>query len=163
MSGAEARSSVGAPGIAGKAAHDRPCVVVGYDGSDSARHAASWAASSLPAAGRLVLVHACRPQHDALPRLASSDQRRAGGRALIDELVLDGDDVLFGVSLQAEVRDLDPVTALTEAAQRHGADTIVIGAHPHSLLQEAIGTVTGGLLARARLPVTVVPAPDEEG
>ena len=41
----------------------RPCFVLGYDRTDSARRAASWAAGELAPGGKLVIVHACRPLH----------------------------------------------------------------------------------------------------
>jgi nucleotide-binding universal stress UspA family protein len=47
------------------------------------------------------------------------------------------------------------VSALIEAAGRHGADAIVLGAQCHSALHEAIGTVTGELLKLSPVAVTV--------
>ncbi len=137
---------------------DGPCLVVGYDGSESARAAASWAASSLPADGRLVLVYACRPLHAPASPLASTDERHNLGRAFLDELALDAEDTLLEVAAHAEVSDEDPVTALTEAARRHRASAIVVGCQQHSRLHKAIGTVTSELLTRSPIPVTAVPS-----
>lgn len=134
------------------------CLVVGYDGSESARAAASWAAGSLPAKGRLVLVYACRPLHAPPSPLVSADERSRLGRAFVDELALDGDDALLGVSVHPEVCDEDPVTALIEAARRYQASGIVVGCEQHSRLHKAIGTVTSELLMRSPVPVTAVPS-----
>jgi len=137
---------------------DGPCLVVGYDGSESARAAASWAASSLPADGRLVLVYACRPLHAPASPLTSADERHSLGRAFLDELALDAEDAFLDVAAHAEVSDEDPVSALTEAARRHHASAIVVGCQQHSRLHKAIGTVTSELLTRSPVPITAVPS-----
>jgi nucleotide-binding universal stress UspA family protein len=137
---------------------DGPCLVVGYDGSESARAAASWAASSLPADGRLILVYACRPLHAPASPLASADERHSLGRAFLDEWALDSEDAFLDVAAHAEVSDENPVNALTEAARRHHASAIVVGCEQHSRLHKAIGTVTSELLTRSPVPVTAVPS-----
>jgi nucleotide-binding universal stress UspA family protein len=139
-------------------APDGPCLVVGYDGSESARAAASWAAAQLPAHGRLVLVYASRPLHAPPSPLSSADERHNLGQAFLDELALDGEGALLDTVACAEVSDEDPVSALIEAASRHRANGIVVGVEQHSRLHRAIGTVTGELLARSPVPVTAVPA-----
>ncbi len=137
--------------------HHGPCLVVGYDGSESARAAASWAAGSLPAHGRLVLVYACRPLHAPPSPLATADERHRLGQAFLDELALDSEDALLDA--HTEVSDEDPVSALTEAARRHGASGIVVGCEQHSRIHKALGTVTSELLLRSLVPVTAVPSP----
>lgn len=133
-----------------------PCLVVAYDGSESARVAASWAAGSLPAHGRIVLVYACRPLHAPPSPLASADERHRLGQAFLDELALDGEDALRDAD--TEVSDKDPVSALTEAARRHRASGIVVGCEQHSRMHQALGTVTSELLMRSPVPVTAVPS-----
>jgi nucleotide-binding universal stress UspA family protein len=133
--------------------------VLGYDRTDTSRRAAGWAANELPAGGKLVIVHACRPLHAPPPPLSTSEERERLGRAVIDELMLDGEDSLFAVDLVTEVSDDDPVTALTEAARRHGARAIVVGCEQHSRLHKALGTVTSELLKSSPVPITVVPSP----
>lgn len=135
----------------------RPCLVVGYDGSDSARAAATWAARTLPENGSLVLVYACRPLHLPPSPLASAQERHGLGKAFLDELAMDGD-ALLDVATHAEVSDEDPVGALIEAVRRHDACGIVVGCEQHSRLQRAIGTVTSELLMRSPVPVTAVPS-----
>ena len=54
-----------------------PCMVLGYDRSESSRHAARWAARELAAGGKLVIVYACRgAAHAAEP----AQQRRRAPR-----------------------------------------------------------------------------------
>jgi nucleotide-binding universal stress UspA family protein len=133
------------------------CLVLGYDRTESARRAAAWAAGELLPDGKLVIVHAARPLHAPVLPIATPHERHRLGRALIDELVLEGPDSLFDIDVQAEISDDDPVTALTDAARRHGARAIVIGHEQHSRLHQALGTVTSELLNTSPAPVVVVP------
>jgi nucleotide-binding universal stress UspA family protein len=132
------------------------CLVVGYDGSPSGRKAASWAARELGTTGRLVLVHTEHPLK--APALRDPAAREQFGRAVLDELMLDGDKALLDPKLTTELSEDDPVTALIDAAERHRAGAIVVGSKHHSRLRRALGVVTDELLARAPVPVIVVPA-----
>jgi nucleotide-binding universal stress UspA family protein len=133
------------------------CLVLGYDRTESARTAASWAANELPANGKLVIVHACRPLHAPPAPFSTADERHALGRAIVDELFMDGEDKLLDIDVQAEISDGDAVSALIDAAHRHGARGIVVGCEQHSRLHKALGTVTGELLETSPVPVTAVP------
>lgn len=133
------------------------CLVLGYDRTESARVAARWAVEQLLPTGRLVIVHASRPLH-APPGPSSAAERRRFGRALVDELLFEGEDSLFDIEVEVEVVDRDPVSALIDAARRHHAHAIVVGSESHSRLHTAIGTVTVELLKRSPVPVVVVPA-----
>ena len=135
-------------------------LVLGNDRTESARSAASWAANELPANGKLVIVHACRPLHAPPPPFSTAEERHALGRAIVDELFMDGEDPLLDIDLQAEISDEDPVTALIEAVDRHGARGIIVGCEQHSRLQKALGTVTSELLKTSPVPVTAVPFRD---
>jgi len=133
------------------------CLVVGYDGGESARAAVGWAASVLPSEGRIVLVYSSRNLHGPASPLTSAAERRRLGQAVIDELLLESPKELLDRQVAAEVSDRDPVRALTMAARRHGASGIVVGIRRHSRLRNAIGTVTGELLKASPIPVTAVP------
>jgi nucleotide-binding universal stress UspA family protein len=136
-----------------------PCFVVGYDGSPEARHAAGWAARRAAPNGKLVLIHACRPRHRWLPLafLRTAFERRDRGRALIDELFMDGDEALLDVQVQATVLDADPAHALIAAARRHEAQEIIVGSHRRSHLDALHGDVAAELVRSAPVPVCVVP------
>jgi nucleotide-binding universal stress UspA family protein len=136
---------------------DGPCLILGYDRTDSSRRAARWAASELHPNGKLVIVHACRPLHAPPPPLSSTQERGRLGRAVIDELLLEGEDSLFDIDIETEVSDENPVNALTEAARRHRASAIVVGCEQHSRLHKALGTITSELLKSSPVPVTIVP------
>ena len=135
-----------------------PCMVLGYDRSEGARRASSWAANQLLSGGKLVIVHASRGQHIPPTPLSTQGERRDLGRAILDELILDGDEALLDIHLETVVSDDDPVTALIDAARSHDARAIVIGAKHHSRLHEAFGTVTTALLKTSPVPVITVPA-----
>jgi nucleotide-binding universal stress UspA family protein len=132
-------------------------MVLGYDRSDGSRHAARWAAGELASGGMLVIVYACRAQHMPPTPLNTTGERHDEGRAILDELMLDGDPALFDIELETEVSDRDPAAALIDAAHRHRARAIVLGVKPHSRLHEALGTVTTELLRSSPVPVITVP------
>ncbi len=136
---------------------DGPCLILGYDRSESARHAARWVTKELMRDGKLVIVHACRPLHAPPMPLSTASERHELGRALLDELMLDGDQELLDIDFATEVSDKDPVTALIDAAHHHHANAIVIGAKHHSRLHAALGTVTTELLKTSPMPVITVP------
>ncbi len=140
----------------GAADGEARCLVVGYDRTERARGAVAWAAAELSGTGKLVLVHASRGLHAPGSPLVSSRERHELGLALIDELLLTGEDSLFDLDVEAEISDHDPVTALIEAAARHGARMIVVGCEQHSPLHKAFGTVTSELMSRSPVPVTAV-------
>jgi nucleotide-binding universal stress UspA family protein len=132
------------------------CLALGYDRTHSTRRAARWAVGQLLNDGKLVIVYGCRPLH-ASPTPLSRAQERRLGRALVDELLLEGEDSLFDRDVEVEVVGLDPVSALSDAALRHRAEAIVVGSESHSRLHTAVGAITGELLKRSPVPVVVVP------
>jgi len=133
-------------------------MVVGYDGREGSRLAASWAARELSPEGRLVLVHSDRPLHAPPSPLVTAAERSQVGEALFDELMLEAPPELLDLELATEVSDRDPVSALLHAAERHGASAIVVGCEQHSRLHNALGVVTTELLQRSTVPVIAVPA-----
>jgi nucleotide-binding universal stress UspA family protein len=143
--------------VSGAANGSRRCLAVGYDRTDSSREAVSWAAAELQPEGKLVIVHAGRPLHAPPSPLSSHEDRAELGRAIVDELMLEGDDSLRDLELAAEILDQDPVSALIDAATRHGASAIVIGHERHSPLKRALGVLTTELLDASPVPVIAVP------
>ncbi len=139
------------------AANPRRCLVLGYDRTESSRHAAEWAARDLAPDGLLVIVHASRPLHAPPDPLSSADERVDIGRAMIDELLLGGSNALSEIEVVTEVHDEDPIRAMIEAVERHGASAIVLGSEPHSRLHRALGVVSGDLLKSTPVPVITVP------
>jgi nucleotide-binding universal stress UspA family protein len=127
--------------------HRDRAIVVGHDGSPGATRALWWAASTLPADGRLVVVHA---EHPAAPAPAL-----ARCRSRIDAALRQDDDgALDGVVL--EVRHIGglPADALRDAADDVGADSIIVGRHHAG---SYAGTTVRHLLDVTDRPVTVGP------
>ncbi len=137
----------------------QPCFVVGYDGSPEARHAAEWAARRVAPKGSLVLIHASGPRRRWLPTeiLRTGSERSEHGRALIDELLMSGGEALLDVKLEAHVVAGTPAKALIEAAERHGAQEIVVGSHHRRRAEAIYGDVAAELVRIAPIPVVVVP------
>jgi nucleotide-binding universal stress UspA family protein len=143
-----------------RAVDSDPCLVLGYDRTDSARCAASWAVHELAPDGKLVIVHSCRALHAPHSPFSSAHERRQLARAVFDELFLEDDGSLLDVDIdiETEISEEDPVTALVEAARRHHASAIVVGYEQRSRLHTALGTVTSELLKSSPVPVTAVPS-----
>jgi hypothetical protein len=56
-------------------------------------------------------------------------------------------------------RGASPAQVITDEAERHSADYIVIGSHGHGAFYDLlVGSTTGGVLKRANCPVVIVPA-----
>jgi nucleotide-binding universal stress UspA family protein len=105
-----------------------------------------------------VIIHACRAQHAPPSPLSSASERHDEGHAILDELMLDGDDALLDIDLETQVSDQDPAAALIYAAQSRDARASVLGAKPHSRLHEALGIVTTELLRTSPVPLIAGPA-----
>jgi nucleotide-binding universal stress UspA family protein len=121
-------------------------IVVGYDGSATAKAAVDYAAREAGRRGSVHVVHACSPVEE-----------EAHARALIDGLALE-DDPLLDTRWEAELVFARPVDALLETARKRGADQIVVGSRGRGLLaRTALGSVSHELLQRSDVPVVVIP------
>jgi nucleotide-binding universal stress UspA family protein len=134
-------------------------VVVGYDGSESSRHALAYAAGMARRLGRaLLIVHVCPAgvYCEPLTGQVVGMQRDRGEleRWLLAEL----DQVADSTDLKVCVltRRGNPARELAATATEHGADALVIGASTRVWHQLA-GSVPGWLAKHAHCPVMVVP------
>jgi nucleotide-binding universal stress UspA family protein len=131
----------------------RPRVVVGYDGSQTARRALDYAINRAGADGTVVVVHAFEPPHDWLgnenyDRVVA--EHRARGKALLGELP-EAD------SIEADLLPGAPAEAIAEVASTRDADEIVVGSRGFGPVRGALGSVSHKLLCIADRPVVVIP------
>ena len=134
-----------------------PTIVVGYDGSDSARAAVDYARRRAGAAGHVFVVHAFHLPADMLGfpnynRLL--EERQGHGRSLLAEVAPHGDDD----RLETELIGGSPAEAIAEVARVRDADEIVVGARGLSRARALLGSVSNELLHVADRPVVVIPA-----
>jgi nucleotide-binding universal stress UspA family protein len=119
--------------------------LVGYDGSDSSRRAFQFAIELARCSGGRV-------------RVVSVLQVTEGGGdacALLIELrvLVPCAETLVDI----EITHGSPGDVLLTQVQQHGIDHVVIGHTPRGTLARwLLGSVSGDVLARARVPVTVV-------
>jgi nucleotide-binding universal stress UspA family protein len=147
-----------------ESSNGHPVVVVGYDGSATARAAVDYAAREVGGTGKLYVVHAYGPPPDWLgfpnyQRVLEDHQSR--GRAVLDALAM-GDDPLVDTDFEFELLETPPAEAITNVADARDADEIVIGSRGLGPMRAALGSVSHQVLQRAHVPVVVIPSADEE-
>jgi nucleotide-binding universal stress UspA family protein len=134
-------------------------VVVGYDGSESSRHALAYAAGMARRLDRtLLIVHVC-PAGVYCEPLTGQVVGMQRDRDELDRWLLNEfDQVADGVGLRVCVltRRGSPARELAATATEYGADALVIGASTRVWHQVA-GSVPGWLARHAQCPVMVVP------
>jgi nucleotide-binding universal stress UspA family protein len=135
-------------------------IVVGYDGSESARQAVSYAAARAGHGGKVWVVHCYGPPPDWLgapnyQRLLDDHQTR--GKAILDALILEDGNALVEVDYDFELVDGKPAEAISKVAQVRDADEIVIGSRGFGRLRSALGSVSQEVLHLADRPVVVIP------
>ncbi|HEX7342093.1 MAG TPA: universal stress protein [Rhodanobacteraceae bacterium] len=132
--------------------------LVGYDGSESARHSFRFALDLARATGGRVHVVSVLQVAEGGPEacaLMMTDKNDAHVSHLATELAqLAGDDSpLF----DAEVVYGSPGDVLLAQVHKHAIDHIVIGhTERGALLRWLLGSVSTDIIARAHVPVTVV-------
>lgn len=133
-------------------------IVVGVDGSESARRALRWAVREAHVRGGTVkAVAAWRwdyPQISVGDALAKERKRTEAMLAHeVDSLPAY---MASGVALATEVLEGMPAEVLIAAS--HGAELLVLGSHGHShALHRVLGSVTENCIRGATCPVVVLP------
>ncbi|MFE2560294.1 universal stress protein [Streptomyces sp. NPDC059352] len=137
-------------------------IVVGVDGSPSARRAALWAAAEADHRARpLHLVHAADTDRRALWATAETIQAvREAGRDLLIETESAVHERHPDLAVTKELSRQEPVSGLRTAAGRRG--TVVVGSRGlGGFAALMLGSVGLGVAARAEVPVIVVREGDE--
>ncbi|APG47866.1 universal stress protein [Phaeobacter porticola] len=140
-------------------------IVVGYDGSTSARTALNFALDVAKAqGGSIVVAHVLEWSPYSFlsaAELAERHKRRTeelerAETALIQPLLKALE--TSGVSVTASVKYGNIAEVLVAIAKSEGANHIVIGRTGHSALSSRLfGSVAGNLAQAAPVPVTIVP------
>jgi nucleotide-binding universal stress UspA family protein len=134
-------------------------IVVGYDGSPSARAAVECAIDRAGPAGRLVLVHAYLVPADYIGASYYNvmlDDAARHATDVMDSLERDCERVL-GVDHERDISTGAAAPAIVRAADVYGADEIVIGSRGVGRIRGLLGSVAHDVLHRAKCPVTVIP------
>ena len=136
-----------------------PTIVVGYDGSALGRQAVRQGVR-MAQGGRVIVVHA----YDAPPptlndrwRELLGHEHEERGRAVLDKILVEGDDELGEGDVEARLQPGRPADALLAVAAEVDADGIVVGSHGYGPMSALLGSVSHDLLRSADRPVTVLP------
>lgn len=133
-------------------------LVVGFDGSPTARAALAWAAERAGDGGSLFVVYAFDLPPDMLGGSTYQHaviEHKEHGRQVLDSLP-----DLPGLTVETELIGGHAGEAIAEVAQVRGADEIVVGSRGFSPLRGALGSTSHELLHRAPCPVVVIPPQD---
>jgi len=134
-------------------------VVVGYDGSESSRHALAYGAGMARRLSRpLLIVHVCPAGVYCEPLTGQVVGVQRDREELERWLVAEFDQIADRTGLKVSVlaRRGNPARELAATADEQGADALVIGA-PTRLWHQVAGSVPGWLARHAHCPVMVVP------
>lgn len=134
-------------------------VVVGYDGSESSRHALAYAAGMARRLDRpLLIVHVCPAGVYCEPLTGQVVGVQRDREELERWLVAEFDQIADRTGLKVCVltRRGNAARELAATADEQGADALVIGA-PTRLWHQVAGSVPGWLARHAHCPVMVVP------
>lgn len=137
-------------------------VVIGYDGSDSARRALEAVRRIVAPGAKVKVVYANRvpPEltyYEFFQDVLAELERRAQQTAESARDAFEGADL----DVTYEARRGRPAEVLADIAREHDADLIVMGSRGLGRMRAAVGSAVLDLLHDAPCPVLVVPAGDE--
>lgn len=140
-------------------------VVTGVDGSESALHAALWAAREAQTRGvPLTLEHAMHLPESAVAPLEPDDfaeRQQAAGRELVEAVAARIRERHPGLGVEAEISPLSPIHRLIQVS---APDVLVVtGTRGHGgFAGMLLGSVSRALAAHANGPLVVVRGPEPE-
>jgi len=137
-----------------------PIVVVGCDGSDTARAALALAAEHARSGGKLFCVHAyAMPDGWMTPRAANlmlqEGMRR--GEEVLEEARAAAEAVLDRDAIETELIGGNAAKVIADVATVRGADEIIVGTRGFGRARALLGSVSHELIHLAPCPVTVIP------
>lgn len=120
-------------------------ILAATDLSPCGNHAVAWAMGVAPHGSKVIILNAAP---------GPAEHARASAElAQMNHPLSWPDDVEVETDI---IEDADVPKALCAAAQRHGADLVVLGAHGHTRLRAILGSVAREVLALSTKPVLVV-------
>lgn len=133
----------------------QPGIVVGIDGSATARSAMYWAAIECERRGaELLLAHAGDAEAGPIPQ---PDIPTAYGHSLLFEAEAEVYETDTDCRVSTVISSENPVHLLTRLSEQ--ADLVVVGSHGLGQASAAVlGSVASRVAAHARCPVAVIPA-----
>jgi len=131
-------------------------VLVGYDGSDTARAALAYAAGRVGPEGHIVVAHIVVPPNAYIDTRRYGDELGGRARGPGADCLRDVDDILRGVKAGQRVDEGPPAQMLVELARETGADEIVVGSRGFGSGRALLGSVSRELLHETDRPVVVV-------
>jgi nucleotide-binding universal stress UspA family protein len=134
-------------------------IVVGYDGSASSRAALAHAVAFGDGA-HVVVVHvpeARAPHATSRWRELLDAEHEEEARAALEAILREDGAVHARGTWEARLTNGRPAEAILDIAREVGADAIVVGAHGIGAAAAPLGSVPYELVARAEVPVTVIP------
>ncbi|RLN41493.1 universal stress protein A-like protein [Panicum miliaceum] len=171
-----------AGGVVGASSPPRR-VVVPVDESEESMHALSWCLSNVVSAARaaaaappaVVLFHARSPRPFYCPAvdgagylltqqvMDSMDQYMASAADTVVTKAKSICTAFPGVRVETCVEKGDPRDVICGAAEKAGADMVVMGSHGYGFLQRALlGSVSNHCVQNCKCPVVVVKRPGGE-
>jgi nucleotide-binding universal stress UspA family protein len=130
-------------------------IVVGYDGSDTARRGLARIRQLTPRRSAVLIVAVQPEVRSAGLGDKLTDQPVATERLLEDARALLGDDEAINVETRAAVGD--PATVLVDAAREWGAELLVVGRRSRDFVARALlGSVSQRVVQTAPCDVLVV-------
>ena len=133
-------------------------LVVGYDGSPTARAAVTHAVA-LAHGDPVVVVHA---HHEPPARITShwrellTAESGEHGQAVLDAILLEGNDELADANWEARLVEGPAAEAIMRVADEVGADMIVTGSHGYGAIGSVLGSVSQALVKVSDRPVTII-------
>jgi nucleotide-binding universal stress UspA family protein len=145
-------------GVIPRGVPEMKLIVHGTDGSTEARAALDLAIDLAKDAGAslaVVSVHTIAPGAKGLRPAISEVEHLHGAEHLAEEAAAKAREA--GIETRAYAVTGEPAKAIAELADELGADLIVVGSRGFGPLHGAlVGSVSRGLMARTKVPVTVV-------
>lgn len=130
-------------------------IVVGFDGSDTAKAALAYAAACVGSDGNLVVAHIVTSPTmfmDTQYYDAALERARERGESSMREL----EDLLAGAPAEFQVLEGPPARTLVELAREKDADEIVVGSRGFGAGRALLGSVSHALLHETDRPLVIL-------